>query len=61
MAARLTTLVDQETGTLREGAVVSVGDLTMRLTLSAPVIATGVATAEADEIDRLAPARPVCR
>lgn len=39
MAARLTTLVDPETGKLRDGAVVAVDDLTVRLTLSAPDIA----------------------
>jgi peptide/nickel transport system substrate-binding protein len=39
MATRLTALVDPETGKLREGAVVALDDLTVRLTLNAPDIA----------------------
>lgn len=39
MAARLTALVDPNTGTLRDGAVVAIDDQTVRLTLSAPDIA----------------------
>lgn len=39
MAARLTALVDPKTGKLREGAVVALDELTVRLTLNAPDIA----------------------